>query len=92
MISTFDWLQKAFITLSASSSILISMLSLFEYIAYSSSLAMEEIKLFAIVNWIFNVSDFLRLFMSSFKYGLILSGYTLTDSILFISPLLSYSI
>ena len=28
-------------------------------------------KLFAIVNWIFHVLDFWRLFMMSFKYGLI---------------------
>ena len=48
------------------------MLSPFEYITCSSSLPMEEIKLFAIVNWIFPVSDFLRLFTMSFKFGLIL--------------------
>ena len=32
---------------------------------------MEEIKLFAIVNLLFHVPDFLRLFMMSFKYGLL---------------------
>ena len=49
-----------------------SMLSLFESITCSSSVSLEEIKLIAIVNSIFNVSDFLRLFMMSFKYGLLL--------------------
>ena len=39
----------------------------------------------------FSVSDFFRLFIS-FKYGLILLRYFLTDSDLFLSPLLSYSI
>ena len=48
------------------------MLSLFECITRSSPLSVEEIKLFVIVNWVFNVSDFLRLFMISFKYGLML--------------------
>ena len=77
---------------SASSLIMISMLSLFECITSSSSLSIEEIKLFAIVNWIFYVSDFLRLFMMSLKYGLILFRCTSADSALFLSPLLSYSI
>ena len=67
------------------------MLSLFERITPSSSLSMEEIKLFAIVNWIFHLPDFLRLFMMSFEYGLILLRYSSTDGILFLSPLLSYS-
>ena len=35
----------------------------------------EKIKLIALVNWIFRMSDFLRLFMISFKYGLILFRY-----------------
>ena len=49
------------ITLSASSLIMISMSSLFECITHSSSLSsLEEIKSIAIVNWIFNVRDFLR--------------------------------
>ena len=48
--------------------------------------------LFAIVNLNFYVSDFLRLFMMSFKYGLILLRYSSADSVLFPSPLLSYSI
>ena len=67
------------------------MLSLFECISSSSSLSIEEIKLFAIVNLIFHVQDFLRLFMMSLKYGLILLRYSSTDSVSFISPLLSYS-
>ena len=61
--------------------ILISMLSLF-----------EEVKLSAIINWIFHVSDFLRSFMMSFKYVLILLRYPSTDYVLFLSSLLSYSI
>ena len=57
------------------------MLSLFEYIKHSSSLAMKEIKLFSIANWIFHVSDFLRLFMMPFKYGIILLKNSATDSV-----------
>ena len=68
------------------------MLSLFECITRSSSLSMEEIMLFAIINWTFHVSDFLRLFMMSFKYGLILLRYSSTDIVLFLSPFPSYSI
>ena len=68
---------------------MISMLSLFECITCSSSLSLEEIKLIAIVNWIFHVSHFLRLF-DVFKHGLILLRYFLTDSVLFLSSLLSY--
>ena len=48
-------------------------------------------KLIAIVNWIFHISDFLRSFMMSFKYGLILLRYSSIDRILFLSPLLLYS-
>ena len=49
---------------------------------------MEEI-----VNRIFHVTEFLRLFMVNFKYGLILlSRYSPTDSVLFLSLLLLYSI
>ena len=70
---------------------MISMLSLLECITRSSSLSMEEIKLTAIVNPI-HVSDFLRLFMVSFKYGLILLRYSSTDSVLFLLLLFSYSI
>ena len=67
------------------------MLLLSECITCSSSLSMEETKLFAIVNWIFPVSNFLRLFMMSFKYGLISLRYSSTDSVLFPSLLLLYS-
>ena len=50
-------------------------------------------KLIAIFNWIFHVSDLLRSFMTSFfKYGLVLLRYSSTDSVLFLSPLLLYSI
>ena len=45
----------------------------FECITCSSSLSLEEIKLIAIVNCNSHVLDFLRSFMISFKYGLILS-------------------
>ena len=44
------YIFHSFITSSASSLIMISMLSLFEGITPSSSLSMKEIKLFAIVN------------------------------------------
>ena len=67
------------------------MLLLSECITCSSSLSMEETKLFAVVNWIFPVSNFLRLFMMSFKYGLISLRYSSTDSVLFPSLLLLYS-
>ena len=70
---------------------MISMVSLFECITRSSSLSKEEIKLFAIVNRIFHLSDFLRIVIMSFKYGLILLRYSLTDNVLFSSLLLSYS-
>ena len=40
----------------------------------------------------FYVSDFLKLFMMSFKNGLILLWYSSNDTILFLSPLLSYSV
>ena len=72
---------KGSITQSALSLIMISMLSLFECITCSSSLSLEEIKLIAIVNCISNVSDFLRLFMMSFKYGVILLRYSSTDKV-----------
>ena len=68
------------------------MLSLFECITSSSSLSLENVKIIAIVNWIFYVSDFLRLFMIAFKYGLILLKCSSIDSIYFLSPLLSYFI
>ena len=71
---------------------MISMLPCFEYITRSLSLLyLEEIKLIVIVNLIFHLSDFLRLFMISFKYSLILLRYFLTNSV-FLLPLLLYSI
>ena len=63
--------------------------SLFECITCFLLLSFEEIKLIVIVNWIFHKSDFLRLFMISFKYDLILLRKFSTDSFLFLSPLLS---
>ena len=84
--------KSSFITSSNWSFILISMLSLFECLSCSSSLSsLEKIKLIVIANWIFHVSDFLRSFMISFKYGLILLRYSSPDSV-FLSPLLLYSI
>ena len=70
---------------------MVSMLPLFEFITRSSSLSMEEIKLLAIVDWIFHVLDFLRLFIS-FKDGLILLRYSSIYSVLLLSLLLSFSI
>ena len=58
----------------------------------SSSMSSEDVKLIAIVNLIFHVSDFLRLFRMSFKYGLILSRYSFIGKVIFLFPLLSYSI
>ena len=58
------------------------MLSFFEWVTCSWSLSLEEIKQNAIVNWIFHVSDFMRLFMMSFKYGLILLRCSATDTFL----------
>ena len=69
--------RRFFITSSASSLIMIFMLSLFEFITRSSSLSSsEERKSFVIVNWIFHVLDCLRSFIMSLKYGLILSRYS----------------
>ena len=58
LISIFKWMKSSFTTWSASPLITISM---FEYITRSSSLSMEEIYLFAIVNWIFHVSCLLNM-------------------------------
>ena len=44
---------------------------LFECIRIFSSLSLEDIKLVAMVNWIFHVWAFLRTFIITFKYGLI---------------------
>ena len=68
------------------------MLSLFVCITRSSLSSKEEIKLFAVANLIFHVSDFLRLSKMSFKYYLIWLKYSLTDSALFLSLLLLYYI
>ena len=76
--------KSCFITSSASSLIMISILSLFERITCFSSLSMEEIKLFAIVNWIFHMWVFLRIFLMPFKYGLVLLRYTSTDKVFFL--------
>ena len=78
--------KSSFITSSALSFTMISMLSFFECITRSSSSSMEEIKLFAIVNWFFHVSDLLRLFIS-FRYDLI-SFFLLLKKILNISKYL----
>ena len=68
------------------------MLTLFDCIRHSSSISLlEEIKLIVIVNWIFHVWNVLRSFMIYFKYSLTLLRYSSTDSVLFLSPLLSYS-
>ena len=65
---------------------------IFWIITRSSSLSLKERKLIAIINWIFHASDFLRFFMISFNYGLILLRYLSTNNVLFLQPLLSYSI
>ena len=44
-------------------------------------------KFIAIIKWSFHVSGFLRSFMISFKYGLILWSYFSIDSVLYQSPL-----
>ena len=81
----FGQSKSFFITTSASSLIMISMLSLFECITRCSSLAIDDIKLFAIGDYSFPEWDILRLFMMSFKYGLILLGYSSTVSFTFIT-------
>ena len=59
------------VTGSTLSCLMISMLSLFECITRSSRMSFEKTKWIATVNWVFYVSDFRRLFIMSFKYGLI---------------------
>ena len=71
---------------------IISMLPLFECITHSPAVSLEEIKLITIFNWIFYMSNLLRSFMIFFKCGLISSRYSWISTILFFSPLLSYSI
>ena len=68
------------------------MLSIFESIILSSSVSLEDIELIPNINLDFQLSDFLRLFMISFKYGLISLRYSSIDSILFLSKLLPYLI
>ena len=86
-------LKSSLITSSALSLIMISILSIFECVTWSSSLSsLEEVKLIFIVCWIFHVSDFLRSFMISYKSGVILWRYSWTDRVLFSSLLLLYSI
>ena len=87
-----NWSKIYVINLSALSLTIISLLSLLECITCSLSLSLEEIKLIAILNWFFRVSEFLRWFKISFKYRLILLRYSSSDSFLFLSPLFSYSI
>ena len=68
----FD-LRISYITSSASSLFVISMLSLFECITHSSLLPyLEEIKFIFIADWIFHVSDILKLFMKYFNHDLTL--------------------
>ena len=71
---------------------MISMLPHFGCIIRFWQMSLEEIKLITVVNWFFHVSDFLRVFMMYFKYGLISSRNSLIDRVLFLLPLLSYSI
>ena len=61
------------------------MLSLFECNTCCSSLSLEKIKLIATADWVFHVLDFLKLFMMSFKNGLIILRYSSTsiDSVFF---------
>ena len=49
-----------------------------------SPVSLEEIKLISIVNWIYPVPDFLRLFMISFKYSLNSWRCSLIDRALFV--------
>ena len=68
------------------------MLPVFECITSSSSVSLEDIKLIAIVNWIFHASDFLRSVMISFKYGLTLLRYSSIYSVLFVIITLIFNI
>ena len=80
LISNFNWIKKFFYNFIC---FIINhdfhVITFWIHYTLSSSLSMEEIKLFAIFNWIFHVSPFLRLFVMSFKYGLTLLRYHLTD-------------
>ena len=65
---------------------------IFECITRSSSLSLEVIDLIAIISWKFDASDFLGSFRTSLRYGLLLLRYSSFNSVLFLSPLFSYSI
>ena len=65
--------------------ITMSMLSLFECIKRSLSVFLEDIKLIAIVDWVFHVSNFWRLFLIILRYGLILFRYSSIDNVLILS-------
>ena len=67
-------------------------LSLSEWNKASLSVSLEGINLFAIVNSIFHVLDFLGLFMIPFRHGLILLRYFSVDGPLFLSLLLPYQL
>ena len=60
--------------------------------ALSSSSSFGEMKLLEIINWIFPISYFLKLFMMFCKDGLISLGCSLIDRVLFLLQLLSYSV
>ena len=62
------------------------MLSPCEHITRSLSLSLEDIKVTAIVNWIFHVTDFFISFVIYCKYGLILLRYSSIDIVLLLSP------
>ena len=57
---------------------------------YFIALQMQDMQLIAIIKWISPVSDFLRLFMISFKYGWVLLTFSSINSVLFLSPLILY--
>ena len=64
-------LKSSSVTSFPSSLIMVSMLSFVECVKHSSSLSsLEEIQSIVIANWIFDMSDFLRLFMIFEKFGL----------------------
>lgn len=91
MMSSKKWFKKFFSKLICLL-IIISVLSLSEWITRSSSTYLEEIQLTVIANWIFLVWFYLRLFMVSFKFGLISSMYSLIDSLILIVITFMYNI
>ena len=78
VISIFKWTKKFFSNFICFIVFTFWMHSMFFIIVYGRN----------IVNGMFRVSDFLRLFMMSFKHGLILLKYSSTDSFSFLLPLL----